>query len=120
MKGEGGEAGGRGRGWRGREREGGEKGEGIEKRGGEREEYEIKIPSKITIEMLHESCSSLLFHTQVLFICTANVTDTIPGPLQDRMEIIQVSGYVLLPFLPLPPSLPLSLPSFHLLLHPGF
>ena len=33
-------------------------------------------------------------HTQVLFICTANVVDTIPGPLQDRMEIIHVSGYV--------------------------
>ena len=30
----------------------------------------------------------------MLFICTANVTDTIPAPLQDRMEIIQVSGYV--------------------------
>ena len=30
----------------------------------------------------------------MLFICTANVTDTIPGPLKDRMEIIQVSGYV--------------------------
>ena len=28
--------------------------------------------------------------SRMLFICTANVTDTIPGPLQDRMEIIQV------------------------------
>ncbi|KAK6012872.1 hypothetical protein OSTOST_21948 [Ostertagia ostertagi] len=30
----------------------------------------------------------------VLFICTANVTDSIPGPLKDRMELIDVSGYL--------------------------
>lgn len=31
---------------------------------------------------------------KVLFVCTANVIDTIPDPLRDRMEIIEVSGYV--------------------------
>lgn len=31
--------------------------------------------------------------SKVLFLCTANVTDTIQKPLLDRMEVIQVSGY---------------------------
>ncbi|MBB1125400.1 endopeptidase La [Thiospirillum jenense] len=32
--------------------------------------------------------------SKVLFVCTANQTDSIPGPLLDRMEVISLSGYI--------------------------
>ena len=31
--------------------------------------------------------------SNVLFICSANITDTISAPLLDRMDIIQLSSY---------------------------
>lgn len=33
--------------------------------------------------------------SNILFIVTANVMDTIPEPLKDRMEILRLSGYIL-------------------------
>jgi ATP-dependent Lon protease len=31
--------------------------------------------------------------SDVMFVCTANTLETVPGPLRDRMEVIQLAGY---------------------------